>query len=65
MLLCANPPFRVVLPNYFVCNDPDLSGIVNLILSSQDEGHPDIPFFYYNDDKGFPGVSFWIETAST
>jgi hypothetical protein len=64
MLLCADPPFRVVLPNYFVCNDPDLSAMVKLTLSSPDGVKADIPFFYYNDDKGFPGVSFWIETAS-
>jgi Methyltransferase domain len=28
MLLCKSPPFRLVLPNYYVCTDPDLSGIV-------------------------------------
>jgi hypothetical protein len=63
MLLCNSPPFRIVLPNYFVCTDPELSGIVRTMFASR-SSQPDIPFFYYDGDNGFPGVSFWIEVSS-
>jgi hypothetical protein len=59
MLLCSAPPFRVVLPNYFVCTDDPLGEIVRQIFRS-DQG-PSIPFIYNNDAK-IPGVSFWFET---
>jgi hypothetical protein len=61
MLLCAGSPFRVVLPNYFVCSDADLGARARALLHN--EGAPDIPF-WYNNGAGVPGVSFWIETKS-
>jgi hypothetical protein len=63
MLLCRSPPFKVVLPNYFVCTDPLLGARVRRIFAARDGGL-DIPFFYSNDAAS-PGVSFWIETVST
>ncbi len=61
MLLCAAPPFSVVLPNYFVCSDADLSARVRALF--RNDARPDIPF-WYNNGAGMPGVSFWIETRS-
>jgi hypothetical protein len=60
MLLCATPPFQVILPNYFVCNDSELSGRVRAIFKN--ENGQDIPFLYGND-AGIPGVSFWFQTS--
>ena len=59
MLLCGSPPFRVVLPSYFVCKDGPLSDKVNAIFNDR-PGAP-IPFLYKND-ANIPGVSFWLET---
>jgi hypothetical protein len=61
MLLCAAPPFSVVLPNYFVCSDPALSTRVHDLF--RNDSGPGIPF-RYNNGAGIPGVSFWIETQS-
>ena len=58
-LLCPAQPFRIVLPNYFVCTDPALAGTVKRIFHSG-QG-PDIPFIYGNSVQN-PGNSFWIET---
>ncbi len=58
MLLCSDPPFRVVLPNHFVCTDPPLARQVREIFRAP-PGQRDIPFLYPGDD--FPGVSFWLE----
>jgi hypothetical protein len=60
MLLCGAPPFRVVLANFFICTDADLSARVRAIFKS--ETGPDIPFLY-NTGAEMPGVSFWLETA--
>jgi hypothetical protein len=62
MLLCGTPPFRVVLPNYFVCTDPALSEQVHRIFQAP-AGSRDIPFFYANQPDT-PGVSFWFEIVS-
>jgi hypothetical protein len=61
MLLCGAPPFRVVLPNYFVCTDADLGARVRAIFKS--ETGDNIPFVY-NTGSQMPGVSFWLETAA-
>jgi hypothetical protein len=45
MLLCPKPPFKVLLPNYFVCGDPELNRKV---------GSFPVP-------SGWQGGSFWIE----
>lgn len=55
MLLCPALPFRVILPNYFACTDPELSETVHDIFRDGD-----IPFTYKND-VNCPGVSFWFE----
>ena len=60
MLLCPEQPFRVVLPNYYVCMDTTLGKIVREIFRS--EQVPAIPFIY-NNDAQIPGTSFWIETV--
>jgi hypothetical protein len=63
MLLCHSRPFRVLLPNYYVCTDSVLSDEVRKILASKTTQR-DIPFRYFeNESGGFPGVSFWIETV--
>jgi Methyltransferase domain len=62
MLLCPEIPFKVILPNYFVCSDPALSGHVRRIFQSATEASEDIPFFYDIPDR-IPGVSFWFETT--
>jgi hypothetical protein len=61
MLLCATPPFRVVLPNYFVCTDAALGAKVRAIFRARN-GEPSIPFNYLNPGNT-PGVSFWLETT--
>jgi hypothetical protein len=60
MLLCRGPPFRLVLPNYFVCTDQHLTKLV-VSLFQADTGKRDIPLLYANG-ADIPGVSFWIET---
>jgi hypothetical protein len=45
MLLCPKPPFKVLLPNWFVCSDPELSSKVQSVLGP----------------GGWRGGSFWIE----
>jgi len=60
MLLCGDPPFKVVLPNFFVCNDERLGPKIKAIFDAKPDGK--IPFAYNNDAK-IPGVSFWIETV--
>jgi methyltransferase family protein len=60
MLLCGNPPFKVVLPNFFACNDEHLGPKIKAIFDARPGGK--IPFIY-NNDAGIPGVSFWIETV--
>lgn len=60
MLLCEAPPFRVVLPNRFVCQEPGLSNIVRELFRSP-TGAPDIPFEYQSIRT--PAVSFWLESS--
>ena len=60
MLLGMTSTFRVVLPNYFVCSDPDLGLRVREIFRAP--AGPDIPFHYTNAGNT-PGVSFWIMTT--
>ena len=59
MLLCRAPPFRVLMPNYFVCMDIALGNRVKNIFRA--DNSPDIPFLYPNNAR-IPGVSFWFET---
>jgi hypothetical protein len=65
MLLCGAPPFRVVLPNYFVCMDAALGARVRKLFAAP-EGGRDIPI-KYPDATMMPGVaagtSFWFETT--
>jgi len=63
MLLSAQPPLHVVLPNFFVCNDGELSAIVRDLFHGH-SGTVDIPFFYPGVPRNVPGVSFWLETTS-
>jgi hypothetical protein len=62
MLLCGAPPFRVVLPNYFVSTDAALGGRVREIFRAPNGGR-DIPTAYVNAGST-PPVSFWIEMRS-
>ena len=62
MLLCGAPPFRVVLPNYFVCTDNALSARIRAIFHVDGDAL-DVPFTYPNS-AGIPGVSFWIEMVA-
>ena len=59
MLLCRAPPFRVLMPNYFVCMDIALGNRVKNIFRA--DNSPDIPFLYANNAR-IPGVPFWFET---
>jgi hypothetical protein len=61
MLLCGSPPFRIVLPNYFVCTDEVFADKVHEIFKGED-GEKDIPHHYPIPSR-LPGVSFWLETA--
>jgi len=63
MLLSVGPPFRVILPNFFVCNDGELSAIVRELFHAP-SGAVDIPFSYPGVPGNVPGVSFWLETMS-
>jgi methyltransferase family protein len=62
MLLCGAPPFRVILPNYFVSTDGALSEQVRETFRAPSGGR-DIPTAYVNAGST-PPVSFWIETRS-
>jgi hypothetical protein len=62
MMLCGSPPFRVVLPNYFICTDAALAARVRAIFMAK--AGQDIPFAYPNALKTLP-TSFWIETTSS
>jgi len=62
MLCCGAPPFRIVLPNFFLCNDPALSPRVRELFKAEVDQGRDIPF-NYGHGLGFPGVSFWFETT--
>jgi hypothetical protein len=57
MLLGMTSTFQVLLPNYFVCMDPDLGLRVRELFRAPTG--PDIPFLYTNPGNT-PGVSFWI-----
>jgi hypothetical protein len=56
MLLCEARPFSIVLPNYFACNDPEISLRVKDILDG-------IVSMNYNNGANIPGVSFWMESC--
>jgi hypothetical protein len=58
-MLLGRPPFRVLLPNHFVCHHPELGAEARRFL----EGGSPIPF-HYAGARPFPGVSFWLETTS-
>jgi predicted O-methyltransferase YrrM len=62
MLLCEAPPFRTVLPNYFVCTDRRLSMLVREIFKAPDGSLMLGALFRGATDVA--GSSFWIETAS-
>jgi hypothetical protein len=55
MLLCGAPPFRVILPNYFICSDGALATRARAVLSAMG-----IPFNYPNAAKTLAS-SFWLE----
>ena len=55
MLLCGAQPFRVILPNYFVCTDVALAARARAVLSASG-----IPFSYPNAAKTLSS-SFWLE----
>jgi predicted O-methyltransferase YrrM len=50
---------KIVLPNYYVCQDPALSAAVKAIFAPVGGGN-EIAFTYHH---GLPGVSFWLETT--
>ncbi|WP_375463128.1 class I SAM-dependent methyltransferase [uncultured Methylobacterium sp.] len=62
MLMCGRPPFRVVAPIAYICQDAGMSARVRRVFASP-SGAPDIPFLYPND-AGTPGASFWFETIA-
>jgi Methyltransferase domain len=64
MLLSREPGLRVVLPNFYVCQDPELSLIVKGLLRAQ-AGGTDVPFLYPGVPGQVPGVSFWLETTAS
>ncbi len=59
-LLCASPPFAIVLPNYFATCDQELGARIADIFRARNGG-TDIPLRYPNPSQ-CPGTSFWIET---
>ncbi len=61
MLLCKGKPFEVMLANYFICADAQLSRQVLSLFQSRNGGQ-DIPMSYGNP-AGIPGVSFWMERS--
>jgi predicted O-methyltransferase YrrM len=61
MLLCGTPPFRVVFPSHFICNDKDLGARARALLEPRGASRA-IPFNYPNAAKTLPS-SFWIETV--
>jgi hypothetical protein len=63
MLLCKMPPFKVILPNYFICTDSALRSKVEKSFRAP-AGGIDIPFHNKNQPN-IPGVSFWLETGFT
>ena len=61
MLLAGTPPIEVVMPNYFVMTDSELSKIVADFFAPL-PGSPPIEMFYTNTSHT-PGLSFWFKTA--
>src|SRR5262249_38681185 len=55
MLLCDKWPFRVVLPNMYICLDAELGSHVRKVLQFKGEN---APFYYPNAQGDIPGVSF-------
>jgi hypothetical protein len=64
MLLFGKPRFRVVLPNFYVCQDAELAAIVREVFRAP-AGARDIPFLYPGVPGDVPGVSFWLETTGS
>jgi len=64
MLLSGEPIFRVVLPNFYVCQDAELAAIVLEVFRAP-AGAQDIPFLYPGVPGDVPGVSFWLETTGS
>jgi hypothetical protein len=60
MLLCPQPPFEVVLPNYFVASDPDLQRLLLQVLRGA-PGDEDIPLRYSSSLSNTYPASFWLE----
>jgi len=60
MLMCGEPPFRVIAPCAFICQDDALSERVKAIFKARLPHSRDIPLYYDNDARS-PGVSFWLE----
>jgi hypothetical protein len=62
LLLAPEPPFQVVLPSFFVCQDMHLSMPVRALFRGK-PGKRDLPFLYPGVPGDVPGVSFWLEVA--
>lgn len=60
MLLCGEPPFRVIVPCAFICQDGSLRERLKKIFRARPPYDRDIPLSYANDARS-PGVSFWLE----
>lgn len=60
ILLGSPEAYDVAMPNYFVCQHPELSGEVRSLLAGP--GPQDIPFHYKNVPH-MTALSFWFEKA--
>jgi Methyltransferase domain len=60
MLMCDQPPFEVIAPNWFMCRDHDIGTRIRQIFRSP-TGEADIPFSYPGKSTQF-GTSFWLVT---
>jgi predicted O-methyltransferase YrrM len=61
-LLCGQPPFAIVLPNYFASLDALIAPRIQAVFAARGSG-PDIPLRYPNRVQ-CPGTSFWLQTIA-
>lgn len=62
MLLCGAPPFRTILPNYFVCTDDRLGVLAREIFKMPDGSL--MPGALFRGASDVVGSSFWLETRA-
>jgi hypothetical protein len=63
MLMCGEPPFRIIAPCAFMCQDRALSERVRHVFEARKPDGQSIPVSYENYALS-RGMSFWVEMTS-